>query len=531
MRAFRDAWLDGDTVATALLVRRFDHAPARADAVAAALARPVDAAVADELLAQNPPVPGNAALDAARATVAAGRFAVVVTGQQVGLLGGPLYAAHKAASAVALAARLERETGVPVLPIFWLQTEDHDAEEIASTVLLDVRGAAHRVAAEIVRPHARTSLAHATLEGLGPVRERATAALSSLPHGEQVASLAAEVLGGRDHPADAFVRTLRRLFAGTPLLFFSPRTSRIAALAAPLHRHAIEQSEAIDRLLVSTADLLTEAGLPVQVPVREGSALSFVHVPAAIGGRLRPQRDASGSWRLGDEALSTAELLGLLESDPLRFSTSALLRPLVQDALLPTAAWIGGPAELAYYAQIGLLYDLFGVRQPLVFARRHVRWLPPPVRDAAAMLGIAPASLTEPIDQLAARLPRLERLGPTPDEVEARLTAAIDTALGDLEDELAWSPDLGVALGRTRDACETAARRLAERVARARLAADHERVEPLRAARRWLEVDGTPQERVINALSIAVWIGIDAFRDALLAVADPVETSRAEVEC
>ena len=236
------------------------------------------------------------------------------------------------------------------VPLFWLQTEDHDFAEVASVTVAGADGAPRRLTVPPgpSRP-ARSSIAHTHL---GPEIAETLATLADLlgdspPAADTVGLLARHYRAGRTM-AEAFAGTMAELFADEGLLFCQPRDARIAQLAAPIHRQALTGAEAIEQLLSARAAELNAAGFDAQIPVRPGCALSFFHPDGPAGDRFRVARDQSGArWGLSGRAISLAlaDLEAALERTPLCFSTSALLRPILQDSVVPDCRlrrWSGG---------------------------------------------------------------------------------------------------------------------------------------------------------------------------------------------
>src|SRR5262249_15131273 len=153
--------------------------------------------------------------------------------------------------------------------------------------------------------------------------------------------------------SEAFVFTLASLFSDEGLVFLDPRTEAVARLAAPVHRKAVFEAEPLAARLLQRCRELAESDFDAQVHVRSESPLSFFHDPVPDGPRFRLEKDG-GRWSLvgQEQFVSAEELRNALETQPLRFSCSALLRPLLQDTLLPTAAYVAGPAEINYFAQL-----------------------------------------------------------------------------------------------------------------------------------------------------------------------------------
>ncbi|HEU4728322.1 MAG TPA: bacillithiol biosynthesis BshC, partial [Kofleriaceae bacterium] len=296
---------------------------ARAHLVARA-SRPVAPAVHRALVAQNAALPASPARDAHVEALGRGA-AAIVTGQQVGLFLGPLYTIYKAASAVVIARLLAAETGAPVVPVFWLQTEDHDLPEIAS---LGVPGAStcEAITAPIDADN-RISIAHLTLP------PEVTGCLDRLAGVLGEGGLAAAHLDRlRRHYrpgapwASAFAGVLAELFAPEGLVMIDPRDPALAAAAAPIHARAIERAEPIAVAMIARCGELERAGRAVPVHVRPGAPLSFFHPDGALGPRVRLAPVPGGFAEVGSGRVHARDaLLAALAGDPRRFSTSALL--------------------------------------------------------------------------------------------------------------------------------------------------------------------------------------------------------------
>ena len=295
-----------------------------------------------------------AELDALR-----GGAGVVVTGQQVGLFGGPLFTPFKAATAVARA-RQATSCGSPHAAIFWLATEDHDFAEIDHVVFPARRelrkltyspaagaGATARPVGGMVLDETITGLVDQLWELLGA--------------SDAMDALAAAYKPGRTF-AQAFAEFYSKAFAAQGLLVLDAAGRAVHRMGAPVLRAAIERADELHRALVARNQELEAAGYHAQVAVGAQSSLLFL-VDEKSGARLALKRqpasatEPDGLWQAGRQSLSTADLLGILDAEPERISPSALLRPVFQDFLLSTSAVVGGPAEIAYFAQSEVLYE------------------------------------------------------------------------------------------------------------------------------------------------------------------------------
>jgi len=291
--------------------------------------RVVPRRVAPDVIAAALPGPG-------RDTLAAGDVLAVTTGQQPGLFTGPLYTIYKALSAVALARRLEAAWGVSVVPVFWVAGDDHDFAEANHSWILDAQG----------------DLAEIRL------RER--------PAGAPQLSLAREPCGEEIRAA------LDRLRAGTPETEFK---GAVLAWLEAAYRPDATLAEAFANALHS---LLGERGLVVlraHDPSAKRAAAPYVlkglattlpdgHTPVMIEGRMgRDRLRAEGDGfvtRRSSEPFTRGQLEEVARDQPERLSPNVLLRPVVEAALLPTVAYVGGPAELEYLPTAAPLYQVVG---------------------------------------------------------------------------------------------------------------------------------------------------------------------------
>jgi bacillithiol biosynthesis cysteine-adding enzyme BshC len=502
---------------------------ARARAVARA-ARPLAPEVHRVLVAQNAGLPPSAARDAHLEALGRGA-AAVVTGQQVGLFLGPLYTIYKAASAVVVARALAAETGTPVVPMFWLQTEDHDLAEIASC---GVPGAAtcEMITAPIEADN-RISIAHRLLpaEIAGCLDQLAEALGDGSLAQAHLDRLRRHYRAGVPWAA-AFAGVLAELFAPEGLVMIDPRDAALAAAAVPVHAHALDQAAPIAAAMIAHGAELERAGQRTPVHVRPGAPLSFFHPGGALGPRVRLEPAGGGAFAEvgGGRVHELGALLAALHDDPRRFSTSALLRPIVQDTLLPTAAYVGGPAEVAYFAQLAPLYRAFDRTPPLVMARARFRITDARTRKLLARLGLSVGDAERPEPELLARLraPGHDRVDPA--EVARRLLDPFVAAHGELAAALAdTGPEIARALARTRGSVERSVAKLAAKVERVRLYADAEHVAAVRRLRALLAPDGAPQERRLGLAGLAARIGDRTVIECVLAAIDPFDSSLQEL--
>lgn len=500
MSSFAPAFLSGDARALAFLPDDFRHGSRRAEVVRRAATRAVAAPVLAALKAQSArrPFP-EARRDALEALGRAGTVAVV-TGQQVGLFLGPLYSLHKAVTAISVARALESETGVRCVPVFWLQSEDHDFAEIDHTVVHDREGGLHRL--RLASPHTpRASVSTIRLgEGVEAVLAQLRAALESQPHVDEVMALLSRHCVASATWVDAFAGVVSELLP--ELVLLDPRDEAIAGCVRPVHERALAECDAMTRVLTEREAALEAAGFDVQVTVRD-APLSFIHPDGRDGPRYRATPLAQGA------------------GDALCFSSSALLRPIVQDTLLPTAAIIGGPGELNYFAQLPPLYAHYGLPMPMVMPRARFRIVEPRVRSVLDTLSL------RAVDVETSREAVLRRVTPASDapsaeSIEQRIVQATESVLSGV-------PGVEDAVKRTRGTIARAANRLALRYGRAQAARDATLTARVDRVQNVLFPDGAPQERVLGFAGFAARMGLEPFVAMLRAGVVPFDGSVKEL--
>jgi bacillithiol biosynthesis cysteine-adding enzyme BshC len=294
-----------------------------------------------------------------------GTFAIV-TGQQVGLFSGPAFTLYKALTTVRLAQSLT-EQGISSVPVFWLATEDHDLEEVSQGATFDDEYNLLPLRDAGSRPSPRSPV--------GEVRhtEEVTAALDQLeavlPPGESRSRLLQDLRECYVPGAtwgESFAKFMTRLFGRWGVILLDPLDESVHRLSAGVYQQAIEKAAELRAGVLEGSHTLVQHSYHAQVHVAEDSTLVFVN---RRGDRL-PLHQRDGKFLIdGSEEISLFELQSLLAKRPLDFSPNVLLRPLIQDSLLPTLAYVAGPSELAYLGQARSLYHTLGRPQPVSFPR------------------------------------------------------------------------------------------------------------------------------------------------------------------
>lgn len=296
--------------------------------------------------------------------------AAVVTGQQVGLLVGPLYTPYKIITVLQLADELSKDTGRPVVPIFWLEGEDHDFQEISSIKLLHQNGVATLEYHGNPPPETGNHGPVGNLVLTDEI-ERITKEVDALLPPTEFRDRVLDAIRAAYRPGvtllDAFARLLRFIFSDSGLILIDPGDARLKQLSASLFRkELLDYTESHARLEEVSSRLQERFHVqvhprPVQLFLIEEDG-RFSLNPTEDGFTLRGKQ---AFYRLD-------ELLSLLDAHPEKFSPNVVMRPLMQDYLLPTAAYVAGPGEISYFAQFKPIYEWAGIPMPVIYPRATV---------------------------------------------------------------------------------------------------------------------------------------------------------------
>ena len=295
-----------------------------------------------------------------------GGASALVTGQQVGLFGGPLFSVFKALSTVKLAQEAT-DTGSDCVPVFWLATTDHDLDEISHVSILGPDGSLQKLSST-TRGLPDAPVGTVTF---GPEIETLVEAAAGVLGNSEATKFLRESYRPGENFGSAFARLFSRLFAGWGVILLDASDPEFHRIAAPIYSAAIERAAELDEALLARGRELEAAGYHQQVKVTPSSTLLFTlrdgtRVP------IHRQSNASGANFLvrfldKDQVIPETEMRRRVASEPEQFSANVLLRPVVQDYLLPTLAYVGGAAEIAYFGQGAAVYKaLLGRATPIL---------------------------------------------------------------------------------------------------------------------------------------------------------------------
>ncbi|MGI8509821.1 MAG: bacillithiol biosynthesis protein BshC [Gemmatimonadaceae bacterium] len=422
---------------------------------------------------------------------------VITAGQQPGLFGGPLYVLHKALTALALADEVQEQTGIRTAPIFWAATDDTDYAE-ANHVATVLRGELQTLGGH---PSATPGRAMAATP-IGAVEgdiERLAEACGSAADATPIAAVARSYAAGAT-VGGAYVRLLRELLEPLGIAVLDAAHPAIREAAKPMLTRALERGDAVrDALQQRSVELRTRKHRP---QVADVPALSLVFATGADGLRQRvPVRDAATAAN---------------DVDGGRLGPNVLLRPIVERSILPTLAYVGGPGEVAYFAQVSAVAEALGVAVPRIVPRWSGTLIEPHVREILTRLDASLGDFRDP-HAIEGRIARAE-IAPGVRHALDEIAGVLARESEVLKGNAATSQPLQRSVESMRRGVEHRMARLERRYAAAVKQSGTQRLHDVAAARASLFPSGQPQERVLSFIPFLSRYGA-ATTDVILASA------------
>ncbi len=385
----------------------------------------------------------------------------VVTGQQVGLLSGPSYTVFKALTAVRLAAHLT-EQGTPAVPVFWLATEDHDLAEVDHAWLFNASGTPVKITAEggsvSNSPVGNVEITQLDLEEVSKT-------LGGLPFASAVLERIEQHYRPGATLGRAFRDLVRDILSGFDLIYLDPLAPEIRKLCAPFLSEVVQRVPELVPALRERSSELESAGYHAQVHLDSNASLLF----SLEDGKRVALKYKEGRFTARDRSFDAAELAARGET----LSPNALLRPVMQDYLLPTVSYVGGPAEIAYMAQSQVLYKRLLGRMPVIYPRHSFTLLDARADKLLERYGIHVVDLLDSQDRVKAVI--ANKLVPQDLRSElAVLRSGMTTSLRDIREKLVrFDPTLATAADKSIAKMSYQVDKLAAKTARETMRRDH----------------------------------------------------------
>ena len=325
---------------------------------------------------------------------------MVTTGQQPGLLGGPLYNIYKAFTAARLAAVLEERLEKPVIPLFWVSSEDHDWDEAGHTEIIGVDNKIHRI--ELENVYSETDPPIHRIQIGSAAQDQIDEFVQLLPDTEFSSDYIKLILGSfgpEKTLADGFHLLLQELLGRFGIFFTDAAHPSVKAHSGRMLLEELARSEELEAILKRTGEGLSSAGYELQVPLLEGGVNLFLEGSA---GRERLYREGDGfRLRTSGEHVTLRDVKERQAEDPLILSPNVLLRPVVESGVFPTLSYVGGPGEIAYFAQLGEYFQAHGLEMPVVYPRCGVTLVEKKIRKILDKFRLRMEFLQKPFHELS----------------------------------------------------------------------------------------------------------------------------------
>ncbi len=432
----------------------------------------------------------------------AGRTITLVAGQQVCFAGGPLLIIVKLLSLLRLRDVLAQQ-GFEATVFFWLATEDHDFDEVASITLNQKNGRTR------LRAHGGSLR---QMVGPLPVDDRLKRQLIDAVGMEQPGWLREGISYG-----DSFAELLTEVLRDRGVVLVDSMLPELRREGRDLFVSMVQEMDEAERRVTQRSSEIRDAGYTPQVAAADDGHYSFLYRVSDSGVRL-PIRFDDGQWSVGGKRSTREEILSIAQQQPETISTGVLARPLLQDGVLGTDLFLGGPAEVSYYAQLAPLHEMFGIAQPRVGLRGHLLVGPQRILRPIADYDLSADDLFRAPEEIVVRLdpalaPKMRNaIDGSADSLEADLERIRETVLE-------ADPQLDRSVKRRLARVRYHLDKLSEQGERAALRKDTERYGALSRLVETLNPDGAPQDRHIGWITF--WM---QYRDRLVErILDQVE--------
>ncbi len=439
---------------------------------------------------------------------------VVTTGQQPGLFTGPLYSIYKALTTIRLAGTLEKALGIPVLPLYWVASEDHDWDEAASTSLPDVSNELRTITIQpptgaVGQPLYRIDISEESAAVLDDLRE----ALPDSDFSQGFLSIAEKAYGPGSTLPSGFEDELVGMLGALGLFVTDAADSLVKRRSQGVIQRAVSERAEEEALLVKQTAMVEVTDVEPQVSILPNGLNLFLE---GSQGRERIYRDEDGLFLKHSGArLTESEVLAMATSEESSLSPNVLLRPVVESAVFPTVCYVAGPGEFAYWGQLKTLFEHHGMAMPMVLPRHSVTVLEGKTSKVLDKFDLSIADLAEPAHELAGRIARDD------------LPEAVTSGLGVLRAEVGRhfpavmqavkevDPTLKGPAEGARKALFDALAELEKRTVQAVKRRQETTLSQVDKARLHLFPGGKPQERIFNVHYYLARYGVGFF-DAVL---------------
>jgi len=420
----------------------------------------------------------------------------VLTGQQVGLFSGPLYTIYKSLTTIKLAERLNQNGRGSYVPVFWLASDDHDFTEIDHISLLDKDNQIEKIKYKSPLSYMKIPASKWVLNSeISNCVQRLHDLTRNSEFKPEILSHLSDAYQADMSFAEAFARWMTHLFKSYGLVFVDPSHPGLKRLGKKVFAHEIAGSSPSTIRALETSNKLKQAGYHTQIPLHEGILNLF------FAEKERLTIHSKGDVFFIKETEKTymkSELLGFLDEKPEMFSPNVLLRPIFQDALFPTVAYVGGPGEIAYFAQMKGVYESFGLSMPVIYPRKTVTLIEKNVDNVLKNYDINIRDIWEDVNRIISETVK-KQIPMSVDEVFRGASLRIGQEFQSIKQEImAFDPALEKSAEFTERKLNQQLEFLEEKILRAAKKRNKTVIQQLNKAKNNLYPGNRLQERVFN---------------------------------
>ena len=445
---------------------------------------------------------------------AGGSGFAVVTGQQVGVFTGPLYTIYKAMTVVKLAQNLSSKYDAEFIPVFWIESNDHDMEEINHVDLLDSQSELLKLEYLPKQCIEGCSMKDVPVDdGFGDLILDLENRLPNTEFKEDIFQVIRDAYLSSKNIGHGFGRMIAQLLGRYGLVLLDPSDPEMKNLMSPIFRRNIQSPLKPMEIVNSAGQRVRSGGYESQIEKSWDSTCLFIEEDGVR--RKLFFRDGRFIIDGSDATLEGEELLSILQAEPWRFSPNVALRPVAQDYMLPTAAYVAGPGEISYFAQLPGLYDDMDVTMPIIYPRASLTIVETKVQRIMEKNGLAIEDLSENYENLFSRLSKRAAAGNLEDLLKSS-RSEINNIFDGLAAKLAeFDPGLKNVAESAKKKVDHQVNILGERAYKAQRSRDDILRNQIKRACMNIYPDGKPQERVFNLAQYLVLYGPQFMDDVM----------------
>lgn len=446
--------------------------------------------------------------------LSAGTASIVITGQQPGFLGGPLYSLYKAITCVSIAESYSTDES-PVIPVFWIEDNDHDGMEAGIGTIIDSNGALHSISCdELEILQSRMSVSERTFsEDISNIIQHISTLLPNTEYGQSIVQELQEIYRPGISWSTAFLTLMHHRCSEYGLLFFSASKARTLGLFSEILYDELSNPGKLKSCVDIANDELAYKNFPIQSEA--GMINAFYH--DENGNRLKVEYIDETTRRIGERVFSISDMEQFFKEHNNQFSPNVLLRPLIQDSILPTIAMIVGPGEAKYMAQLPHAYTTYAIQMPSLFSRHSSTVIPPSIEKYVNKYDLNVQSFFKTMNEIEQELSKKFAYD---DEIDAsfnELRSAIATSIGTIQHFAnSIDPSLQGAVSATEHGIEKQLENLQKKMTSGLKKKHDQLFLKAHEAHNWLYPNNHLQERVLSSVAIESKLGIQGLRGVLL---------------